>query len=208
VKRIGVSWSSPKPALRCRGFKSIARDDDRSNRRTTKSAQFQGTPYRCRVWMLFAEPIWASGHVAAYIGRTHDRFRTAVNPCKCHLNSAGRPRMELAPTVHHLRHVTVATTVYLYPSSSGQSLASVMPTRRLRRVSVHHFTFGACSGSLELRPVRLLNRPSRPWSRGFDPAGYPAKPLVSYQVLPTTFWVDPSTGDRAVRDTEKRGSRP
>jgi hypothetical protein len=44
-------------------------------------------------------------------------------------------------------------------------------------------------------------------SRGFDPAGYPAKPLVSYQVLPTTFWVDPSTGDRAVRDTEKRGSR-
>jgi hypothetical protein len=46
--------------------------------------------------MSFAEPIWASGHVAAYIGRTHDRFRTAINPCKCHLNSAGRPRMELA----------------------------------------------------------------------------------------------------------------
>src|SRR3954463_730776 len=40
--------------------------------------------------------------------------------------------VELVPTVHHLRHVTVATTVYLYPSSSGQSLASVMPTRRLR----------------------------------------------------------------------------
>src|SRR4029078_4816195 len=39
--------------------------------------------------------------------------------------------VELAPTVHHLRHVTVTTTVYLYPSSSGQSLASVMPTRRL-----------------------------------------------------------------------------
>jgi hypothetical protein len=28
---------------------------------------------------------------------------------------------------------------------------------------------------------------------GFDPAGYPAKPLVSYQVLPTTSWVDPSS---------------
>ena len=30
-------------------------------------------------------------------------------------------------------------------------------------------------------------------SRGFGPAGYPAKPLVSYQVLPTTSWVDPSS---------------
>ena len=35
--------------------------------------------------------------------------------------------------------------------------------------------------SLALRPVGLLNRPRRPLSRGFDPAGYPAKPLVSYQ---------------------------
>jgi len=35
--------------------------------------------------------------------------------------------------------------------------------------------------SLALRPARLLNRPRRPLSRGFDPASYPAKPLVSYQ---------------------------
>ena len=35
--------------------------------------------------------------------------------------------------------------------------------------------------SLALRPVGLLNRPRRPSSRGFDPAGYPTKPLVSYQ---------------------------
>ena len=34
---------------------------------------------------------------------------------------------------------------------------------------------------LALRPVELLNRPRRPLSRGFDPAGCPAKPLVSYQ---------------------------
>src|SRR3954464_6357770 len=44
-----------------------------------------------------------------------------------------------------------------------------------------------------LRPAGLLNRPRRPLSRGFDPAGYPAKPLVSYQVLSTTSWVDPSS---------------
>src|SRR3954470_8856225 len=36
----------------------------------------------------------------------------------------------------------------------------------------------------------------RPWSRGFDPAGCPAVPLVSYQSLPTTLWVaPPSTGE-------------
>src|SRR3978361_1787399 len=34
---------------------------------------------------------------------------------------------------------------------------------------------------LTLRPVGSLNRPRRPLSRGFDPVGYPAKPLVSYQ---------------------------
>ena len=47
--------------------------------------------------------------------------------------------------------------------------------------------------SLTLRPAGLLNRPRRPLSRGFGPAGYPTKPLVSYQVLPTTSWVDPSS---------------
>src|SRR3954447_20708821 len=35
--------------------------------------------------------------------------------------------------------------------------------------------------SLTLRPVGLLDRPRRPLSRGFSPAGCPAEPLVSYQ---------------------------
>ena len=33
-----------------------------------------------------------------------------------------------------------------------------------------------------LRPVGSLSRPRRPLSRGFSPAGYPTKPLVSYQI--------------------------
>src|SRR5215472_5612646 len=50
--------------------------------------------------------------------------------------------------------------------------------------------------SIALRPAGLLNRPWRPLSRGFDPTSRPAKSLVSYQVLPTTSWVDPpSTGE-------------
>ena len=35
--------------------------------------------------------------------------------------------------------------------------------------------------SLALRPARLLNRPRRPLSRGFDGASCPATPPVSYQ---------------------------
>src|SRR5690349_9075978 len=59
-----------------------------------------------------------------------DRLGSNQEPSVAHTAA-----VELAPTVHHLRHVTVATTVYLYPSSSGQSLASVMPTRRLQSSS-------------------------------------------------------------------------
>src|SRR6202158_4355158 len=35
---------------------------------------------------------------------------------------------------------------------------------------------------LALRPVGLLSRPRRPLSRGSSPSGYPAEPLVSYQI--------------------------
>ena len=47
--------------------------------------------------------------------------------------------------------------------------------------------------SLTLRPAGLLNRPRRPLSRGFDPAGCPTVSLVSYQSLPTPLWVVPSS---------------
>ena len=36
--------------------------------------------------------------------------------------------------------------------------------------------------SLTLRPIGSLNRPRRPLSRGSSPSGYPAEPLVSYQI--------------------------
>ena len=32
-------------------------------------------------------------HVAAYTGRTHDRFQTVIKACNSYLNSMGRPRM-------------------------------------------------------------------------------------------------------------------
>ena len=70
---------------------------------------------------------------------------------------------------------------------------STRPSPNLRRVGVHIFTFEACSGFTRVRPARSLNRPRRPLSQGFGPAGYPTRPPVSYQIKPTTVWVDPSS---------------
>ena len=36
--------------------------------------------------------------------------------------------------------------------------------------------------SLTLRPARSLSRLKRPLSRGSSPSGYPAEPLVSFQI--------------------------
>ena len=58
--------------------------------------------------------------------------------------------------------------------------------------------------SLTLRPAGSLNRPKRPLSRGFGPASCPTKPLVSYQALPTTARVDPSsTGEPRLRGARR-----
>ena len=76
--------------------------------------------------------------------------------------------------------------------SVASPLHSGLPRFSGRSASITSLSRPA-QASLALRPVGLLNRPRRPSSRGFSPAGYPTKPLVSYQVLPTTSWVDPSS---------------
>ena len=48
-------------------------------------------------------------------------------------------------------------------------------------------------GSLALRPAGLLNRPRRPLSRGFNMPGYPNVLLVSYQILLSIIWMEPSS---------------
>ena len=70
-------------------------------------------------------------------------------------------------------------------------------------VDFHHIPLaGLPAHSLALRPAGSLNRPRRPLSRGFGPAGYPAKPLVSYQTKPTSVWADPPSAG----DTRRRGA--
>ena len=58
--------------------------------------------------------------------------------------------------------------------------------------------------SLALRPAGSISRPKRPLSRGFSPAGYPTKPLVSYRILSTSIRVDPSS----TGNSRRRGALP
>jgi len=51
------------------------------------------------------------------------------------------------------------------------------------RVGVHDKSVSRpAQASHALRPAGSLSRPGRPLSRGFDGAGYPTTPLVSYQI--------------------------
>src|SRR6266567_6388949 len=52
---------------------------------------------------------------------------------------------------------------------------------RSRRVGIRDCTFEACSGFTLVRPIASLGHLTRPLSRGFDAAGCPASPLVSFR---------------------------
>ena len=67
-------------------------------------------------------------------------------------------------------HVSIASPFHAaFPETLGGSASALSFSR-------------PAQASLALRPARSLNRPRRPLSRGFDGAGYPATPPVSYQL--------------------------
>src|SRR3954463_2099895 len=62
---------------------------------------------------------------------------------------------------------------------------------------------------LTLRPVGSLDRPRRPLSRGFGPAGCPSGPLVSYQLnRQLAGWNLPPLVNRALRAHGLVGVKP
>ena len=118
-----------------------------------------------------------------------------------------RPRQYYDPVRHPptplpVRNVEAATLV---PTGSPPITRATIPTCRAQypggpngcmcRLLPHphglpRYSGGSASAtslsrpaqtSLTLRPAGLLNRPRRPLSRGFDKAGYPTVPLVSYR---------------------------
>ena len=79
-----------------------------------------------------------------------------------------------------ITRITFPTCRAHYPGGPEQVLCWFLPRPRglpryLRRVGIHDFTFEACSSFTRVTACRLLNRPTRPLSRGFNPAGYPAE---------------------------------
>ena len=74
-----------------------------------------------------------------------------------------------------------------YPGGSSGCACRLLP----RSCSLPQMAGGSASAlslsrpaqaSLTLRPAGLLSRLKRPLSRGSSPSGYPAEPLVSYQI--------------------------
>ena len=104
---------------------------------------------------------------------------------------------------HHLSNVPCPLSRRI---ETGASVGSFPVPRGLPRYCGGSASASTLSrpaqASLALRPAGLLNRPRRHLSRGFAPAGHPAKPLVSYQTKPTSVWTDPPS----VGDTRRRGA--
>ena len=92
-----------------------------------------------------------------------------------------------------------------YPGGSSGCACRLLP----RSCSLPQMAGGSASAlslsrpaqaSLKLRPAGSLSRPRRPLSRGFSPAGYPTKPLVSYRTYrQLSVWNPPPLVIRAFR---------
>src|ERR1700737_1466850 len=59
-----------------------------------------------------------------------------------------------------------------------ETFSTVSPQERTSALTVSR----PAQASHTLRPIGSLSRLKRPLSRGFSPSGYPAEPLVSYQL--------------------------
>src|SRR5512144_2924728 len=66
------------------------------------------------------------------------------------------------------------------------------PSPNLRRVGIRDFTFEACSGFTRVTARRIAQPPSAAFVARLQLSRLPAKPLASYQIKPTTVWVEPA----------------
>jgi hypothetical protein len=97
---------------------------------------------------------------------------------------------------------------YPYPSGSRRVplwMASPLtrPSPSLRRIGIRNFTFETGPGFPHVTARWMTQLPKAALSRGSDPTGCPAEPLVSGQVNRHPFWVDPSS----TGDTPRLGTR-
>ena len=103
-----------------------------------------------------------------------------------------------------ITRITFPTCHAPYPGgSNGCTCRSLPHSRGLPLMAGGSASASALSrpaqASLSLRPAGSLSRLKRPLSRGFSPAGYPTKPLVSYRTYRLlSGWILPPLVLRAV----------
>ena len=123
--------------------------------------------------------------------RRHYPASTVVRPCPTPAMAAACCDVEAATLTTNgsppITRTTIPTCRAPYPGGSRECACQLLP----HACSLPQMAGGSASAlslsrpaqaSLILRPVGSLSRPRRPLSRGSSPSGYPAEPLVSYQI--------------------------
>ncbi len=138
--------------------------------------------------------------------RSYDPVRTPAMATACRDVEATTLARDGSPPI---TRTTFPTCRAHYPGGSSGCACRLLP----RSCSLPQMAGGSASAlslsrpaqaSLTLRPVGSLSRPRRPLSRGSGPAGYPAEPLVSYQINRQLSGWNLSSTD----DSRLRGARP
>jgi len=122
----------------------------------------------------------------------HRRYpaSSVIPPCPTPADIAVQAGVEAATLLPNgsppITRITLPACRAHYPGGSIGCARRLLP----HPCCLPRFAGGSASASLlsrpaqallALRPVGLLNRPRRPSSRGFSPAGRPSSPLVSYR---------------------------
>jgi hypothetical protein len=123
--------------------------------------------------------------------RRHYSASTLLRPCPTPALAVACRDVEAAALAHDgsppITRTTIPTCRAHYPGGSSGCACRLLP----HSCSLPQMAGGSASAlslsrpaqaSLTLRPAGLLNRLKRSLSRGSSPAGYPAEPLVSYQI--------------------------
>jgi hypothetical protein len=114
------------------------------------------------------------------------------------VEAATLPAMGLPRFTDHLPDVPCPLPRRIERVHMSIACPSVLPSPLCRRVGIRDFTFEACSDFTHVTARPVARPPARPLSRGFDPASYPAKPLVSYQTYrQLSGWILPPLVIRA-----------
>lgn len=162
--------------------------------------QFFSRPRRS-IWPMSISHLLSKASITR-LQQYYDPVRLPHRAARPSLTSrAATPRPEWASPV---TRPTFPTCRAHYPGGSDRCMCRLLPCLCcLPRYSGGSASASSLSrpaqASLTLRPAGLLNRPWRPLSRGFDPASYPAKSLVSYQTYrQLSGWILPPLVKRAI----------